>query len=112
MQKISIIIPIYNEKETLLKILEKVNEASTLGLEKEIILVDDCSYDGTRDILKNLEKKYLVIYHSKNQGKGAALRSGFQKASGDIILVQDADLEYSPDNYPQLIKPILENRAD
>ena len=77
--KLSVVIPIYNEKETLIKILEKVEEANTLGLEKEIILIDDGSTDGTRDILKTMENKYKVIYHEKNQGKGAALKNGFQK---------------------------------
>lgn len=110
--KLSIVIPIYNEKETLLKILEKVEGADTLGLEKEIILVDDGSTDGTRDILKTLENKHKVIYHEKNQGKGAALKNGFRKATGDLILIQDADLEYSPNNYPQLLQPVLENKAD
>ena len=110
--KLSIVIPIYNEKATLLKILEKVEEANALGLEKEIILVDDGSADGTREILKTLENKHVVIYHEKNRGKGAALRTGFQKATGDIILIQDADLEYNPKEYPGLLKPILENRAE
>ena len=110
--KLSVVIPIYNEKETLIKILEKVEEANTLGLEKEIILVDDGSTDGTLDILKTLENGYQVIYHEKNQGKGAALRSGFLAAAGDLILIQDADLEYNPQNYPQLLRPILENKAD
>lgn len=111
-EKLSIVIPIYNERKTLLEILKKVEEADTLGLEKEIILVDDNSTDGTREILKNLEQKYLVIYHTKNQGKGAALRTGFQKASGDFILIQDADLEYHPQNYPRLLRPILEQKTD
>jgi len=110
--KLSIVIPIYNEKETLLKILKKVEEADILGLEKEIILVDDGSTDGTREILKNLGEKYLIIYHSKNQGKGRALRTGFQQATGDIVLIQDADLEYNPQNYPKLLRPILENKTD
>ena len=110
--KLSVVIPIYNEKETLIKILEKVEEANTLGLEKEIILVDDGSTDGTLDILKTLENGYQIIYHEKNQGKGAALRSGFLAAAGDLILIQDADLEYNPQNYPQLLRPILENKAD
>ena len=110
--KLSIIIPIYNEKRTLLKIIQKVEEADTIGLEKEIILVDDGSHDGTREILKSLEGKYRVFYHSKNQGKGQALRTGFQEASGDIILIQDADLEYNPQNYSKLLRPILENKTD
>jgi len=112
MQKVSIIIPVYNEKDTLLKILKKVDDSSVLGLEKEIILVDDGSSDGTRDILKNLENRYKVVYHQKNQGKGAALRTGFKAAEGDIIMIQDADLEYDPAEYPKLLQPILEGKAD
>lgn len=110
--KLSIIIPIYNEKNTLSAILKEVEGADALGLEKEIILVDDGSTDGTREILKELESKYKIIYHQKNQGKGQALRNGFPQASGDIILIQDADLEYNPKNYPNLIRPILEDKAD
>lgn len=110
--KLSIIIPIYNERKTLLEILKKVEEASTLGLEKEIILVDDCSFDGSKDILKKLEDRYVVIYHDKNQGKGRALRTGFAKTKGDLILIQDADLEYHPKEYPKLLEPLLENKAD
>ena len=109
---VSIIVPIYNEKNTLLKILQKIEEADTLGLSKEVVLVDDNSSDGTREILKSLEKKYRIFYHSKNQGKGAALRTGFKKAAGQIILIQDADLEYNPQNYPRLLKPLLENNAE
>ncbi len=112
MAKISIVIPIYNEEGTLLKILKKVENANTLSLQKEIVLIDDGSFDGTREILKNLEKKHTVVYHSKNQGKGAALKTGFQKASGDIILIQDADLELDPRNYPNLIEPILSHKTE
>lgn len=112
MGKLSIIIPVYNEKNTLLEIIEKVEKSDTLGLEKEIILVDDGSKDGTRDILKTLENKYKVIYHQTNQGKGRALINGFKASTGDIILIQDADLEYNPQNYPELIRPILENKTD
>lgn len=112
MTKLSIIIPIYNEKKTLLEIIKRVEMADALNLKKEIILVDDGSNDGTREMLKNLEEKYLVIYHAKNQGKGAALKTGFQKSTGDIILIQDADLEYNPQNYPRLLRPILENKTD
>lgn len=112
MKKVSIIIPVYNEKETLLEIIKRVEGADVLGLEKEIILVDDGSTDGTRDILKTLENKHRVIYHQKNQGKGRALINGFKAASGDIVLIQDADLEYNPQNYPQLLLPILENKTD
>lgn len=112
MKKLSVIIPVYNEKGTLLEVLKRVEEADTLGLEKEVILVDDGSTDGTRGLLEGLEAKYTVLYHQKNQGKGAALKTGFRQASGDIILIQDADLENHPKEYPKLIKPIMENRAD
>jgi len=110
--KLSILIPIYNEEKNLLNILQRVEEADVLGLEKEIILIDDGSTDKTCEILKNLEKKYLVIYHPQNYGKGRALRSGLKKATGDLILIQDADLEYHPKNYPDLLKPILEKKTE
>ena len=112
MEKLSIIIPIYNEKNTLLEILKRVEESDTLGLKKQVILVDDGSTDGTRSLLEGMESKYTVLCHQKNQGKGAALKTGFQKATGDIILIQDADLENNPKEYPKLLKPILENRAE
>jgi len=109
---LSIVIPIFNEKNTILEILKKVEEVNLGQIQKEIILVDDGSTDGTRDILKTLENKYKIIYQPKNQGKGAALRAGFKQFTGDLVLVQDADLEYNPENYPNLLKPILENKAD
>lgn len=110
--KLSIVIPVFNEKNTILEIIKKVEEVQ-LPLEKEIILVDDGSTDGTREILKNLpEEKYKIFYQEKNQGKGAAVRLGFEKASGDIIIIQDADLEYDPEEYGKLIKPITDGRAD
>lgn len=112
MNKVSILIPVYNEINTLLPLLEKVEKASFGGLEKEIILVDDCSTDGTKDILKNLENKYKVLYHKVNQGKGAALRTGFSAVTGDIAVIQDADLEYDPDDYDGVIKLILNEGAD
>ncbi len=112
MNKVSILIPVYNEINTLLPLLEKVEKASFGGLEKEIILVDDCSTDGTKDILKNLEDKYKVLYHKVNQGKGAALRTGFAAVTGDIAVIQDADLEYDPDDYDGVIKLILNEGAD
>jgi len=110
--KLSIVIPVYNEKNTILQILEKVERVSLLSdLEKEVIIVDDFSADGSREILKSLDKKYRIIFHNKNKGKGAALKSGFKAASGDIILIQDADLEYNPEEYPLLLEPILNKKA-
>jgi glycosyltransferase involved in cell wall biosynthesis len=113
MQKLSIIIPIYNEDESLSKILKKVQE-QPVPLEKEIILVDDCSTDTCRDILTGFKDQagFKVIYHKHNQGKGAALRTGFKHATGDIILIQDADMEYDPADYPKLLRPILEGKTD
>ena len=115
MEKLSIIIPVYNELKTLNEILDQVR-AVELRLEKEIILVDDFSSDGTRDILKQIEDLsdplVRVFYHSVNRGKGAALRTGFQNATGDLTIIQDADLEYDPQDYPKLIQPIIENKAD
>lgn len=110
MNKITILIPVYNEVDTLRAIIEKVENADFCGLEKEIILIDDCSTDGTKEIYPSLP--YKVLYHDVNQGKGAALRDGFKEATGDIIVIQDADLEYDPVDYKDLIKLILENKAD
>lgn len=112
MQKVSIVIPIYNEKKTLEEIVARVEGAPVLGLDKEIVLIDDSSTDGTRDILKIMEARHRVIYHQNNQGKGAALRTGFKEATGDIILIQDADFEYDPQEFPKLLRPILDGRAD
>jgi glycosyltransferase involved in cell wall biosynthesis len=111
--KVSIVIPVYNEKTTIKEILRRV-KAVKLGLAREIVIVDDCSNDGTSDILKRLAKQpsLKIVFHDKNRGKGAALRTGFSRASGDIILIQDADLEYDPREYPRLLEPILEGRAD
>lgn len=104
--KLSVIIPVYNEKDTILTILQKVDTAKIGNVDKEIILVDDCSTDGTRDILRGL-KKHQVLYHEVNKGKGAAIRTGLEHASGDIMIVQDADLEYDPNDMKKLIEPIL-----
>ncbi len=110
--KLSIIVPAFNEKNTILEILKRI-EAVQLPLNKEIILVDDGSTDGTREILKSLpEEKYKVFYQEKNLGKGAAVRRGFKEVSGDIIIIQDADLEYDPEEYGKLIGPILKGKAD
>lgn len=110
--KLSIIVPVYNEKNTIEETLKRVEEITLSGIDEEIILVDDGSTDGSREILRELANKYQVIFHSKNMGKGVALRTGFAKATGDIILVQDADLEYNPQNYPNLLRPILDNEAE
>lgn len=112
MQKISILIPIFNEVNTLKIILQKVGEANFCGLEKEVILIDDYSQDGTREILAELKDKYKIFYHDKNMGKGAALKTGFEHVTGDIVVIQDADLEYDPVDYEPLVKLILENKAD
>ncbi|PIQ74473.1 MAG: glycosyl transferase [Candidatus Portnoybacteria bacterium CG11_big_fil_rev_8_21_14_0_20_44_10] len=110
--KLSIIIPVYNEEKTVNDILARVEVVDLGNLQKEIIMVDDFSTDKTREILKKYEPKYKIIYHDKNKGKGAALRAGFKEATGDIILIQDADLEYDPRDYPTLIGSILSGAAD
>jgi glycosyltransferase involved in cell wall biosynthesis len=105
--EVTVIIPVYNEKnniETIIRLVERV------GLVQEIIVVDDFSVDGTRDLLRK-RKGIKTIFHDKNRGKGAAIRSGLQIASGDVVIIQDADLEYSPEQYPQLIKPIKEKKT-
>ena len=110
--KVSIVIPCYNERNTIEKIVEAVCNAP---LEcREIIVVDDCSQDGTRTVLQERLSQVVdrIIYHPANRGKGAALRSGFEAATGDIILVQDADLEYDPADYPALLEPLVSGKAD
>lgn len=110
--KLSIIIPVFNEKKTIEEIIDRVQKVD-VGLDKEIIIVDDGSEDGTREVLKNLDLPNIEIhFHEVNQGKGAALQTGFAKAKGDIVLIQDADLEYDPREYPKLLEPILDGRAD
>lgn len=112
MMKVSIIVPVFNEINTLDKILEKIESANFCGLQKEIILIDDMSTDGTREHIKTLENKYKIFYHEKNQGKGAAIRTGMFHMTGDIMVIQDADLEYDPVDYEDLIKLIIDNKAD
>ncbi len=109
MNKISILIPVYNEKDSLMELLKRV-ESVDFGLEKEIILVDDFSTDGTKELYPLIPHK--ILYHEVNQGKGAALRTGLKEASGDIIIIQDADLEYNPEDYIPLVEHIKNNEAD
>jgi len=109
MNKLSIIIPVYNEEKTIDDILKRVYGVKLPGWEKEIIIVDDGSKDNTRKLLKKWEQKAIVVYKGKNEGKGSAVNIGFKRATGDIILVQDADLEYSPDDYPILLAPFANN---
>jgi glycosyltransferase involved in cell wall biosynthesis len=112
--KLSVVIPVFNEARTLETIVGAVM-AVPLSLARELVLVDDGSRDGSREILKHLQAKHpewKIILHESNQGKGAALQTGFRAATGDIILVQDADLEYDPHDYPALLAPILSGKAD
>lgn len=111
--KLSIVIPVYNEENTVETIVDLVLKAP-LSIDKELILVDDCSTDNTRSIIETrlAGKVSKTVFHEKNQGKGAALRSGFAAATGDIVIVQDADLEYDPNEFQRLINPILANKAD
>jgi glycosyltransferase involved in cell wall biosynthesis len=105
--------PVYNEKTTIKEILRQVRSVDLGDLDKEIIVVDDCSTDGTADILKlEADSSIKVIRHAKNQGKGAAVRTGLAAATGDMIIIQDADLEYDPEEYPSLLAPILAEKAD
>jgi len=107
MKKLSIIIPVYNEKRTIREIIQRIDNVD-VGMEKEIIVVDGCSTDGTKEILETLGRKDVqVIYEEKRRGKGAAIRRGFKEATGDIFLIQDADLEVHPAEYPYLLNPII-----
>jgi len=114
--KLSILIPVYNEAATIKEILKRVQEVPINGVEKEIIIVDDGSQDGTREILRNEVEPGLsggkVLYHERNQGKGAALQTGLAEVTSDIVLIQDADLEYDPQDYPHLVRPIVDGVAD
>jgi glycosyltransferase involved in cell wall biosynthesis len=108
--KLSVVIPVYNEKGTIREIYDAVR---SVDIDKEIILVDDCSTDGTREILQGLaDETTRVFMHDRNMGKGAALRTGFKNVAGDIVIIQDADLEYDPNQYGKLIQPIVDGKAD
>ncbi|MBO6934903.1 MAG: glycosyltransferase family 2 protein [Deltaproteobacteria bacterium] len=118
--RVSIVIPVFNEVATLEEIVRRVRAVDLSGetgheLERELVMVDDGSEDGSRDLLAKLADQYddvRVVLHDHNQGKGAALSTGFQSVSGDIVIIQDADLEYDPREYPKLLEPILDGRAD
>ena len=110
--KLSVVIPVYNEVGTVKEIVRRVQ---AVDLEKEIVIVDDYSTDGTREHLREINQTHenvRVLYHDHNQGKGAALRTGFQAVTGDVVIIQDADLEYDPREYPHLLNPIVDGRAD
>jgi len=107
--KLSIVIPVFNERDNVLKIIKKIEQTDLGKTEKEIIIIDDCSTDGTRDKLKTIEDRYKVIYQDRNYGKGFALRTGFKHTTGDYVIIQDADLEYDPDDYKIMLQA-AENR--
>lgn len=112
MQRLSVIIPVYNESTTIHTLLSSVWDEKLPHWQKEIIVVDDGSTDFTQDALKIWEKRVKVVYQRKNAGKGSAVAAGLKLATGDVVLIQDADLEYNPDDYPKLLKPFLEGKAD
>lgn len=113
--KITVIIPVYNELKTIEEIIEKVRAVDLGENKQEIIIVDDFSTDGTREILRKIEEEkpdLKIFFHEENQGKGAAIRTAQKNVTGDVVIIQDADLEYNPEEYPHLLKPILEGKAD
>jgi glycosyltransferase involved in cell wall biosynthesis len=114
MRKLSIVIPVYNEEDLVIDLIKKVKRVPLDNISKEIIVVDDCSTDGTIYVLKKEAEDLVdkIIYKKINQGKGAALKTGFREATGDVIIVQDADFEYDPMEYPQVVHPIFNQEAD
>jgi len=112
MKKLSIIIPVYNEKKTIAALLRSLEALVLEDIEKEIIIIDDKSTDGTTEILHTYQQRHTIVFKDRNEGKGSAIRVGLQKASGDMAIIQDADLEYSPQEYPEILKPLLQERAD
>jgi len=114
-KKLSVIIPVYNEKSTIKTAIAKVKAARLRGIKKELLIIDDGSTDGTREIVRKLSKKdtsLKVFFREKNGGKGAAVRDGFRLAAGDFTIIQDADLEYDPADYASMLKPVLDGHAD
>lgn len=110
--KLSIVIPVFDERDTIEEVVRRVRQIDA-GMEKELLIVDDGSSDGTQEVLKSMDyPEVRVFFHKKNLGKGAALQTGFSNAGGDIVLIQDADLEYDPADYPTLLAPIMDGRAD
>jgi glycosyltransferase involved in cell wall biosynthesis len=112
-RKLSVVVPVFNERNTLVEIVRRMRHVQLPeGIDREIIVVDDGSSDGTREVLKQLgDSTVRVVMHQQNRGKGAAVRTGFQHATGDYVLVQDADLEYDPDDWPKLLNPVLRGKA-
>ena len=110
--KVTVVIPVYNEARTLEEIVKAVDGADFLGLEHQIVLVDDGSVDGSRELVEAMADRHTTVLQHPNRGKGAALRAGFAHATGDVLIVQDADLEYDPADYPRLLQPIIDGHAD